>query len=83
LDEDDIEACTKEGLSQFINFAKPQFDGTEDTVNIKVGKRRLNKPSIHIQAGRMKLTGCVKYLSRSCYSQTVFRCIKRCSEIGL
>jgi hypothetical protein len=83
LDEEDVEAYTKEGLDQFINFAKPKFGGTEDIVNIKVGKRKLNVASINIQGGRMKLTGCVTSLLHLYSSESVFRCFKSYSEIGV
>ncbi|KAG8794422.1 hypothetical protein FRC12_024574 [Ceratobasidium sp. 428] len=55
LDQDDIDACTADGLDHFINFTKPNFNGTEDTLDVKVGKRRLNVASINVQAGRMKV----------------------------
>jgi hypothetical protein len=57
LDEEDIETYMKEGIDQFINFVKPKFDDTEEILNIKVGKRKLNVESINIQGGRMKLAG--------------------------
>ncbi|KAG8739928.1 hypothetical protein FRC10_004989 [Ceratobasidium sp. 414] len=56
LDNDDVEASTTEGLEHFTNFTKLNFHGAEDTLDIKVGKRRLNVSSINVQGGRMKVT---------------------------
>ncbi|KAG9097686.1 hypothetical protein FRC06_007290 [Ceratobasidium sp. 370] len=55
LDEDDVDTYTRDGLDHFISFVKPNFNGTEETLDIKVGKRKLNLPSINVQGGRMKL----------------------------
>jgi len=59
LDEGEVESHVKDGLEEFINFTKPNFDGTEGILNIKVGKRKLNMPSINISGGRMKLAGSI------------------------
>ncbi|KAG8739930.1 hypothetical protein FRC10_004991 [Ceratobasidium sp. 414] len=56
LDDDDVDTYTKDGLDHFTSFIKPNFNGTEETLDIKVGKRKLNLPSINVQGGRMKLT---------------------------
>ncbi|QRV80584.1 heat shock protein 70 kDa 12A [Ceratobasidium sp. AG-Ba] len=79
LDQDDIDACTADGLDHFINFTKPNFSGTEDVLDLKVGKRRLNVASISIQGGRMKVAksnvksffdGCVDRIINSVTSQS-------------
>ncbi|KAG9120352.1 hypothetical protein FRC07_004191 [Ceratobasidium sp. 392] len=55
LDNDDIDSYTNDGLEHFAHFTKPNFNGTEDTLDIKVGKRKLNISSINVQGGRMRL----------------------------
>ncbi|KAF8597354.1 hypothetical protein BDV93DRAFT_499702 [Ceratobasidium sp. AG-I] len=57
LDEEDIEAYVKDGMEHFTNIVKPNFTGAEPVLDIKIGKRRLNIPSINVQGGRMKLAG--------------------------
>jgi hypothetical protein len=83
LDEEDVESYTKEGLEEFINFAKPKFAGTEDILNIKVGKRKLNVPSININGGRMKLMGFVPSSRNLHSSERVFCCFKIDCKVGL
>ncbi|KAG9119606.1 hypothetical protein FRC07_005309 [Ceratobasidium sp. 392] len=55
LDEDDVDAYLKDGLEHFASFIKPNFNDSEDVLDIKIGKRKLNIPTIGVQAGRLKL----------------------------
>ncbi|KAG8737817.1 hypothetical protein FRC10_007780 [Ceratobasidium sp. 414] len=57
LDEEDVESYTEGALENFANFIKHSFNGTEETLDIKIGHRRLNIPSFNIQSGRLKLPG--------------------------
>lgn len=51
-----IDIDKDEALHDFSNYVKPSFTGTEDTLSLKVGSRRLNRPQLSINGGRMKLT---------------------------
>jgi hypothetical protein len=79
LDEEDTAGYTKAGVEHFAELVKPNFNGTEGTLDIKIGARKLNLPRINVQGGRMKVSGYVfclivstKQLTKSCtISKTV------------
>ncbi|KAF8597350.1 hypothetical protein BDV93DRAFT_596755 [Ceratobasidium sp. AG-I] len=56
---DSVDIDTEEALHDFSRYVKPSFNGTEDSLSLKVGNRRLNRSQMGISGGRMKLTGTV------------------------
>ncbi|KAF8593415.1 hypothetical protein BDV93DRAFT_585597 [Ceratobasidium sp. AG-I] len=54
-----IDLDVDQALHDFSNYIKPGFSGTEDSLSVKVGNRRLNHPQMGIRGGRMKLTSSV------------------------
>lgn len=51
-----VDIDVEEALYDFSNYVKPSYIGTEESLTIKVGARRLNRPEMGITGGRMKLT---------------------------
>lgn len=50
-----IEIDIEEAVHDFSDYVKPDYTGTEDSLSLKVGGRRLNHPEMRISTGRMKL----------------------------
>ncbi|KAG9081457.1 hypothetical protein FRC06_005550, partial [Ceratobasidium sp. 370] len=55
--EGDLEGYKEEALENFMNFVKHDFDGTEETLDVKIGNKKLNIPSIDVHSGRLQLQG--------------------------
>ncbi|KAF8597346.1 hypothetical protein BDV93DRAFT_596743 [Ceratobasidium sp. AG-I] len=56
---DNIDVDTEHARREFSMHVKPGFSGSEESLSVKVGNRRLNRPQMGIGGGRMKLTSTV------------------------
>ncbi|QRV77105.1 heat shock protein 70 kDa 12A [Ceratobasidium sp. AG-Ba] len=72
LDEEEVETYTSDSLEHFSMFAKRNFQGTENLIEVKMGKRKLSIPSIGVQSGYIQLRGAiVKSLFDVCVSRII------------
>ncbi|KAG8700594.1 hypothetical protein FRC08_004616 [Ceratobasidium sp. 394] len=72
LDEEDAESYAKDAVENFTNFIKLNFNGEEDMLDIRIGHRRLNIPSIGVHSGRMQFQGSVvKLIFNGCVDRII------------
>ncbi|KAG8727674.1 hypothetical protein FRC10_005777, partial [Ceratobasidium sp. 414] len=68
----DLEGCREDALENFMKFVKPDFNGTEDMLDVKIGGKKVNVASINVHRGRLQLPGSViKMIFNGCVDRII------------